>query len=169
MKLHTSLLRKGIRLWPSTGYTQRQIDGDISLGCHQQEGKILSLSLSYAMTVNYHIAAGSCGILVSFQDGIRLKTLWNWVRQCVSAVREAQREKGSGWERHGAWCGPNRMAEYTLLTCQGRVLGMGMLAFCLILATKIRLHFICFISASDLLFPNCVWVIQSLVTIDSLH
>lgn len=45
------------------------------------------------MAVDYHIAAGSSGILVSFQDGIRLKTLFNWVTQCVSAVRGAEREK----------------------------------------------------------------------------
>lgn len=107
------------------------------------------------MTVNKLTDTGSSGILVSFQDRSRLKTLWNWVTQYQLSEKLKEKRALDMWDSgHG---GPNRMAEYTALTCQDRVLDMGMLAV-LILATKMGLNFSCFSCCLHLVLPklqNC--------------
>lgn len=130
MKFHTSLLCKGIPLWTLTGCTQRRILSDICQGCHQQEGKdIISLFIMcHGSELPY-----CCGKQWHFGVLPRRHTIENFVKLghavCIGCQRSRKR-KGSGSGRHGAWCGPNRMAEYTVLTCQDRVLDMAMLAFC---------------------------------------
>lgn len=93
------------------------------------------------------------------------KTLWNWVRQCVSAVSEAEREKALD----------QRDMEHGVRPL-GRLNTQSWLAMAGYWATNTWLHFMCFISASHLIlhFPNCrtvcsVWLILTLVSIKSLH
>lgn len=126
LKVHTSLLCKSGHWLVAHG----QIWGDVCQRCHRQKRKyIISLfivcsdsELTYFCEKQWHF-----GVLPSRHTIENLVKLGQSV--CVSWQRRWKR-KGSESGRCRAWCGPNRMAEYTALTCQDRVLDMGMIAFC---------------------------------------